>query len=300
MGKISGREHLAVWLEALKRQGKSKHTIASYRRAVEHFTGWYVDVYGAAFDPAHVMPRDVRDWKTHQQTAGGNAPTTVNQRLVGLSQFFKWAVVNRIAREDPTADVRSLPLPPRQPRSLSTHDLRRLLRAAYGDPRDYALIEVMAGTGLRVGELLALTIGDVTVNERSGKVIVRHGKRGNYREIPLTLDVRKALTTYLELEHPDPANPAAPLWWGQKGPISHRSTVLRMLNKIAYQARLDPDAIHPHTLRHTFATRYLKANPGDLRGLAALLGHSSIETVMIYTQPTFDDLAERMQRAEAE
>jgi site-specific recombinase XerD len=68
------------------------------------------------------------------------------------------------------------------------------------------------------------------------------------------------------------------------------------LEKYAIQAGIEP--VNPHALRHTFATRYLNANPSDLRGLARLLGHMSLDTVMIYTEPHLDDLSARMERAE--
>jgi integrase/recombinase XerD len=78
--------------------------------------------------------------------------------------------------------------------------------------------------------------------------------------------------------------------------MQHRSSILRILDKYVIRAGLDP--ISPHMLRHTFATRYLGANPDDIRGLARLLGHASLNTVMIYTEPHLDDLAERMERAD--
>jgi site-specific recombinase XerD len=73
--------------------------------------------------------------------------------------------------------------------------------------------------------------------------------------------------------------------------------VVRILDKYAYQAQIEP--VNPHALRHTFATRFLEANPDDLRGLATLLGHANLNTVMIYTEPCFDDLVERMERVES-
>jgi site-specific recombinase XerD len=156
-------------------------------------------------------------------------------------------------------------------------------------------VELLVGTGLRVGELLALKIGDLVIGDRSGKVIVRMGKHDRYREIPLTATLRQVLNAYLK-EHPESKNLDAMLWIGQRGTLNDRSAVLRILEKYMLAAQLP--AIGPHVLRHTFATRYLRANPGDLRGLAALLGHTSLDTVMIYTEPSADDLAERMERAE--
>ncbi|MEA3350695.1 MAG: tyrosine-type recombinase/integrase, partial [Chloroflexota bacterium] len=162
-----------------------------------------------------------------------------------------------------------------------------------GDIRDIAMIEMLIGTGLRVSELLALQVGDLEINTRSGQVTVRKGKRGNQRVVPLKSEVRKALDAYLEL-HPRVDNTDARLWLGQRGPLKDRSAVLRILNKYSLIAQIND--FGPHVLRHTFATRYLDANPDDLRGLAALLGHTNLNTVMIYTEPSFDDLAERVER----
>ena len=226
------------------------------------------------------------------------APATINQRLVALSRFFAWAVRQGLAQENPTDDIKSVRLPQRQPQGLSNRDLRRLLRAVHagGNVRDIALLEILVGTGLRVGELLALQIGDVAIGERSGKVTVRQGKHSGFREIPLTRDVRHALANYLE-DHPKKDDPSAALWLGTRGPLSNRSSVVRILDKYTYQAQIEP--VKPHALRHTFATRYLEANPDDLRGLAALLGHANLNTVMIYTEPRLDDLVERMERVES-
>jgi site-specific recombinase XerD len=234
--------------------------------------------------------------KAYQQTVEKGSPSTVNQRLVALSRFFAWAVQNDLTKEDPTADVHALRLPPREPKGLDSRDVRRLLRAANHHPRDFAILEVLIGTGVRVGELLGLCVGDVEIGERSGKLTIRQTKRGGYREIPMTLDVRKALGAYMQT-HPEANNPDAPLWIGQSGSLSHRSSVMRILNKYTLLAGLD--RINPHLLRHTFASRYLNANKGDLRGLARLLGHVSLNTVMIYTEPDMEDLAERMERVEA-
>jgi len=90
-------------------------------------------------------------------------------------------------------DVHALRLPPRQPKGLDRREVRRLLHAANHHPRDFAILEVLIGTGVRVGELLGLFVGDVEIGERSGKLTIRQTKHGGYREIPLTLDMRKAL-----------------------------------------------------------------------------------------------------------
>jgi site-specific recombinase XerD len=110
------------------------------------------------------MARNVRDWKAYQQTSEKVAPAVVNQRLVALSRFFTWAIQKDLSKEDPTTDVLALRLPPRDPKALSSQDVRRLLRAAHHHPRDFALLEVLIGTGIRVGELLgAVLLADALI-----------------------------------------------------------------------------------------------------------------------------------------
>jgi len=292
---MTDSEFVKHWLDNLNSRGKSRHTQAAYQRGLEHFENWNKATYGEAFDPAAVIGRDIQDWKAYQQTIERASPATINQRLVALSGFFTWAVSQKIVRSDPTSDVSALRLPKRDIKSLDEKDYRRLLRAVHagGNLRDIAVVELLGGTGLRVGELLALKVGDLEINDRSGMVTVRKGKHGSYREVPLTRDVRQALKDYLK-NHPGKDDLDADLWLGQRGTFQNRSTVLRVLEKYALSARLP--AFGPHALRHTFATLYLKANPGDVRGLAALLGHASLNTVMIYTEPRLGDLAERMEK----
>jgi integrase len=141
----------------------------------------------------------------------------------------------------------------------------------------YTIVELLAETGLRVSELLRLSVGDIEIGERFGKATVRKGKHSGFREIPLTRDLRYTLNAYLE-EHPRREDADAPLWMGIRGELKHRSSIFRILSKYTKIAGLA--GIGSHTLRHTFAYQYLQANPDDIRGLAALLGHSNINTVM--------------------
>lgn len=285
------------WFEFLRQKGKSQHTVQAYRGGIYHFRQWYEQIYKVSLEVNLVMPRDVRDWQSYMRTTEKAAPTTINLRMVALSRFFTWAIQAKLCRENPSQDVSTIRLDARQPKALDPDHLRRLLRAAKANLRDYAIVEMLAGTGLRVSELLALCINDVKLGERSGSVIVRQGKYNTYREIPLTADVRKAVSTYLNHEHPTPLDLEAPLWRGREGKLKQRSSIKRMLEKYAYLAQIAPPS--PHVLRHTFATRYLAANPDDIRGLARLLGHANLNTVMIYTEPNMDSLTLRMERVEA-
>ncbi len=284
------------FLQYLFEQGKSQSTINQYRRGIAHFARWLEQTYGEAFDPAAVVPRDVADWKSHQQTVERAAPATINQRLTALSRFFQWAVANDHARTNPTSLVKQLRIEQAAPKALDKKQTRRLLRQVEREEnrRDIALVTLLLETGLRISEALALTPADLEINERSGSVTVRRGKGGQTRTVPLTAEARRALSDYLESVS---VGETEPLWVGQRGSLTDPAGIYKLLKNLAFRAGLDPDLVTPHVLRHTFATRYLERNPGDLRGLAALLGHRSLDTVMIYTQPTADELARRMEVA---
>src|SRR5512145_940237 len=252
---MNATELTQTWTKELEKNGKSAHTAAAYRRALEHFIAWNRRVDEGDFNPAAIIPRDIENWKAYQQTGQNASPATTNQRLVALSNFFQWALSKGLARSNPTAGIKGVGTKKNEPKALNEKKLRRLLRAVHaaGNLRDIALVELLVGTGLRVGELLALKIGDLVIGDRSGKVIVRIGKHDRYREIPLTATLRQVLNAYLK-EHPESKNPIAKLWIGQRGTLNDRSAVLRILEKYMLAAQLP--AIGPHVLRHTFGRSF--------------------------------------------
>ena len=283
------------WLEYLSQQGRSDYTTTAYRRGLRHFIHWVEQTYEEGFDVVAILPRDFEHWKAYQARTQKFAPATINQRLVAVAGFFDWCVETRIIASNPSGLTRAIRLEKHKPRSMTEKQLTRLMRAAHqgGSLRDIAIVEVLTGTGIRVGELLALQVGDIIdLDKRSAHLIVRQGKHGNYRTVPLTKTVRQSITDYLA-QHPPGDDPDAPLWLGRRGALTQSSSVLRLLDKYCIQAKIDK--ITPHQLRHTFATRYLQRNPDDLRGLASLLGHSDLNTVMRYTEPSLGDLAQRME-----
>ena len=113
--------------------------------------------------------------------------------------------------------------------------------------------------------------------------------------MPLTSRVRKALKSYLNESKDRGAHES--VWDGQRGALRDRTSVFRIVKQWAWKAGLDEPSVSPQTIRHTFAARYLSANPGDLRGLAQILGNSSLASVSVYA-PEADDLAIRMERME--
>src|SRR5687767_5763651 len=96
---------VAVWIQTLRQDGRSEHTVAAYGRALEHFIKWSTRSYGDIFNPTKVIPRDIRDWKSYQVSVEKAAPATINQRLVALSRFYHWLIKQGIASKNPTEDV---------------------------------------------------------------------------------------------------------------------------------------------------------------------------------------------------
>ena len=279
---------LAQWLEYLSQQGKSNYTIVAYRRGMRHFIRWSEQAYEDRFETGAILPLDLEQWKTYQVKTQKSAPATINQRLVAVSSFFAWCLNANIITKSPCRSVKAIRLEKHKPRSIDGKTLKRLLRAVHrsGNLRDIAIVEMLSGTGIRVGELLDLQVEDIVdLDKRSAYLIVRQGKYGNYRTIPLTKTVRQVLLDYLAQY--------SKLWIGRKGTLTQSSSVLRLLNKYCIQAKIEK--VTPHQLRHTFATSYLQKNPDDLRGLAALLGHSDLNTVMLYTEPSLEELAQKME-----
>jgi site-specific recombinase XerD len=167
---------------------------------------------------------------------------------------------------------------------------------------------------IRLDECSQLTLADIEFGERSGRVTIRSGKGNKARTVPLNASARAALAEYLaprlDCEQTVKAVTAAwprsashlrsfPLWRSQKGGVLTTSAMRQMLDIMVRDAAargLVPANTSAHTLRHTFARNYLAENPGDVVGLAALLGHTSLDTTRIYSQPTIEHLAKRVEQ----
>lgn len=292
----------------LQAQDASPHTVAAYRSDVAAFFAWLADQNGADVPLVEVTPFDVQKYRD-ALVAGGRRPAGVNRRLASLRAFFAWAVQAGHLAANPAGEVKGLRQGKRTPRALDAQEVYRLQRTAaarrqlaeakagasgggaVGRPtptlvdavRDEALLNLLLYTGLRVSEAAALRVEDVVLNERSGKVIVRSGKGRRYREVPLHREARRALAAYLAVR---PADRGDTLFLGQRGPLGTRGIQMR-LSALGEAAKVE---VTPHVLRHTFATRLLREAKADLVTVAALLGHESVATTAIYTQPGEADM----------
>jgi site-specific recombinase XerD len=173
---------------------------------------------------------------------------------------------------------------------------------------------VLLQTGMRLDECSQLTLDDIELGERSGRVTIRQGKGNKARVVPLNASARLALAEYvaprLDCEPTVKAvarswprrsidDPLTPLWQSQKKGILTTSAMRQMIDVLVRGAAaraLVPAQTSAHTLRHTFARNYLAEHPGDIVGLASLLGHTSLDTTRIYSQPTIEQLSARIEQ----
>lgn len=273
----------------LRKNDLSEASIAGYIRDLRRFAVWFEQTNGQMMSPTAITHIDLSEYRQamlHQDRAA----STVNRHLSSVKKYLRWALANGQIEKMPAIPkgVKEMPL---APKALDRKEQLALLRAVQreGNPRDQAVIVTLLETGIRVSELVSLRGQDLELRERSGKVSIL-GKGTKQREVPLSADARRALSDYLEAR-PLP-NPDAPLFRGQRGGLTSRA-IQYILNKYAYAARISE--IGPHALRHTFATNLLNRGV-DIRLVAALLGHKHLNTTMIYTKPSFQDLEKAVER----
>jgi integrase/recombinase XerD len=292
---------LGAFARRLAEQDLSPVTARGYRHDLERFRRWIEE--GRAAPPvASITAVDLINYRQHLIRAERLQATTVNRKIQALKKFFGWVRQAGQAKADVSAELRFLPVGQRlRPPSLTDAEMQALLRAAgqtrHGlARRNYALVALLAETGLRVSELCGLRRDDLEMRERSGQLRVREGKGRKERVLPLNSNARRALRVYLADRPPAMADDHVFLSERGGRPLAVR-TVEATLAELGHRAHIRRLAVTPHLVRHTFAARYLKHNPGRLLELAALLGHDSLDTTAIYTRPTAEQLAAGVERS---
>jgi integrase/recombinase XerC len=291
------KDVIADYQEYLEQTGKSANTVKAYVHDVGAFASWFEQTTGDEFAPGIVDPREITDYRGHLLQRG-SSPATVNRRLVSLRRFFLWARNRGMSGDTPFEMLERVRVKEQKdvaPRWLRHKEQLALLRAVRQgeNERDLAIIQIMLGAGLRISEAAALKLSDIKLNDRSGWVYVRTGKGMKPRSIPLSAQVRKALQAYLKTR---PDTDEDDLFLGQRGPLSEWG-IHAIVKKYAYQARQDD--VTAHTLRHSFAKNLVDAGT-PLDQVAVLLGHESLDTTKVYTQPSQRDLERAVYNAAGE
>jgi integrase/recombinase XerD len=262
---------------ALLAAQRAPRTVEAYRRDLEGFAAWL----GRA--PGTATTDDVERWLAELR-ATGLAATTVARRAAALRSFFRHLVLLGSRADNPAADL-DLPRRTRRlPRTLSVGEVERLIDAASGSTpralRDRALVELLYGAGLRVSEAVGLERGGIDLEHRLVRCI---GKGGKERIVPIGRQGVDALRRFLAHGRPHLERRHRPeLFLNAQGGALTRAGAFLILRRLAAKAGLEPERVHPHLLRHSFATHLLEGG-ADLRSVQEMLGHADLATTELYT-----------------
>lgn len=281
-----GNQETALIGRFLSDNDFSANTRRAFASDLKNFSDWFTKVNKERFVISRVTTGDVSSYRDYLRREKTQAVATVNRALVTVRRFFNWLVEEGQLTANPARKVKELKRQQLAPKGLDRAQVRKLLREVElrGDIRADALFSLLLYTGCRVGDIVALEIGDLMLNERSGTAIFRFGKGSKQRSVPIPLPARRALLTYLETR---PGVQSNRVFIGERGPLTDRG-IRSLCNKYA---ALIGVKLHPHLLRHTFAHQFLADNSNDLVSLAQVLGHQSLTTSARYTQRGQDQLA---------
>ena len=260
----------------------SAHTIDAYRRDLDALSQWS-ETQGAGVLDLHAEQLRAFIAAEHRR---GLSPKSLQRRLSACRSFYGWNVRHARLAVSPAAGIRAPKAPRKLPQVLDPDEVKALVEVPTDVPlglRDRALLELFYSSGVRLSELCALRWHDLDL---AGGLVTVLGKGSKQRSVPLGSYARNALQ---EWRASTGAAGDAPVFPGRGGaPITPRAVQLR-LRQLAQRQGLFK-RVHPHLLRHSFASHILESS-GDLRGVQELLGHADIATTQIYTHLDYQHLA---------
>jgi integrase/recombinase XerC len=285
-GRSDGAAVTREYLDALRHQRRlSPATLRNYRHALELLLSLVEDHSLRTVDSAQVR-RFVA-----LMHAKGLAPRSLALMLSAWRGCYRWLVRHRGFQANPVLGVRAPKAARPLPKALSVEAAQRLFSEAPSSAaakRDAAMFELLYSSGLRLAELVALNVDDGRLDLAQGEVTVT-GKGSRTRTVPVGAAARAALGAWLERRAQAAAPGERALFVGAKGRRIAPSVVGARLRAWALRRGL-AQRVHPHMLRHSFATHLLQSSQ-DLRAVQELLGHASISTTQVYTHLDFQALA---------
>lgn len=275
-------EEYLTWLAA--ERGRAANTLAAYRRDLGQYVAW---LGGRSLDD--VSPSDLDAYVAHLRDEG-RAASSVARALVPVRNLHRFLAEEGMATRDPSLTVDAPRVPRGLPKALSEEEVEALLGAVGGheprDLRDRAMLEVLYGTGMRISELVGLSLGDLDLEDG---LVRAFGKGSKERIVPLVGCARRAMVEWLSGAGRDAMAPAR---WARRGDaeavflnarggrLTRRGAWL-VVRRHGDRVGLG-DRLSPHVLRHSCATHMLD-HGADIRVVQELLGHASISTTQVYT-----------------
>ena len=285
---------LSMWLKEREIQNQSKHTLQAYFRDVSDFLNYCEN---QKLELNNIETTDLRSYLANKVERHQLSSSSLQRMLSSIRQFMKWAEQGQYLAFNATDDFQLKRQPRPLPGMIDIETINQILDQPEPESevqkqlwiRDKALLELLYSSGLRLAEVQGLTIRDVDFNRQLLRIT---GKGNKTRVVPFGEKAKNAVMQWLQLYpswHGDFV-PEANIFITQKGnPLGAR----QIENRVKFQAQragVNVD-LHPHLLRHCFASHML-SNSGDLRAVQEMLGHSNLTTTQIYTHVDFDHLAQ--------
>ncbi|SMG41246.1 site-specific tyrosine recombinase XerD [Cedecea sp. NFIX57] len=267
----------ALWLE----RNLAENTLSSYRRDLTMVAEW---LQRQQLSFLTVQASDLQSLLA-ERVEGGYKATSSARLLSAMRRLFQYLYREKMREDDPSTLLSSPKLPQRLPKDLSEAQVERLLQSPCVDLpielRDKAMLEVLYATGLRVSELVGLTMSDISLRQGVVRVI---GKGNKERLVPLGEEAVHWIEEYLKYARPELLNGQSldVLFPSNRAQQMTRQTFWHRIKHYAVLAGIDSEKLSPHVLRHAFATHLLN-HGADLRVVQMLLGHSDLSTTQIYT-----------------
>lgn len=256
---------------------RSPRTVDAYRRDLAAFA--------ATIDGriAETTTDEIEAWLAAMR-ADGRAPATIARRLAAVRAYLRHLTLMGTRSDNPAASIAGPRRARTVPRTLSPAEAEHLVETAGGTSpramRDRALVELLYGAGLRVSEAIGLAKASVDLDQRIVRVV---GKGGKERLVPLGRPAADAVRRYMALGRPHLDRRRRPdLFLNARGGALTRAGAFLILRRLADRAGLEPGRVHPHLLRHSFATHLLEGG-ADLRSVQEMLGHADVGTTERYT-----------------
>jgi integrase/recombinase XerC len=282
---MDAQPQVEAWLARLGSERKaSPHTIEGYRRDLDKLLRYMQKLQISAF--AQLQPHHMRGFVAAEHR-GGLAPKSLQRLLSSCRSLFRQLTREGLLAHDPLAGVRGPKVHRKLPQVLDVDEATALVEGDGNDDalgvRDRAMLELFYSSGLRLSELTGLRWLDLNLDAGEVRVL---GKGSKTRIVPVG---RHAIAALRALGDAEGRAPESPVFRGRQGaPISPRTVQARMKTLAMRQGFAKH--VHPHLLRHTFASHMLESS-GDLRAVQELLGHADIATTQIYTHLDFQHLA---------
>lgn len=277
-----------AFLERLRSQRHaSPHTLAAYGRDLDRLGEFCTEAgidHWADLSTAHLRRH------LAERHRAGLTGRSLQRELAAIRGLYAYLIRLGLVESNPARGLRAPKVPKKLPNLLDADQMGAVLDAAPDDPlevRDLAMWELFYSSGLRLSELTGLDLNDVDLN--AAEVVIRHGKGGKSRILPVGRQAREALLRWLPLRVTYAAGDEPALFVSRNGGRLVPRSVQARLDRWGRKLGL-AEHLHPHMLRHSFASHLLESS-GDLRAVQELLGHANLSTTQIYTHLDFQHLA---------